>query len=315
MIEPPEQQVRSIEERMGPELYARRRAIETGPRRMRGSANNWRERLMLRWQPHGLLRLLLKSAFLWNRGYRNFLNLRVVEVMVQLPRLPVAFDGFRILQLTDLHLDLAPELIPVIRKRLSGIGYDLVVITGDFKNRVAPPAEAAIALTQSLLPSLRPPMLATLGNHDTLALVEPLEASGLRFLLNESITLRRDNATLVLAGVDDSYMFRTDDIGRALEGVPEDSCKILLSHAPTNYEQAAAAGVDYFICGHTHGGQICWSKRHAIIPSGGVPAQLIVGRWKQAAMQGYTSRGTGACHVPIRFNCPGEITVHVLKTT
>ncbi len=282
------------------------------PLRLHGPAY-WREYLLQRFQPYGLLRVLLKSSFLWSRGYRNFHDIRIVEVPVHIPRLPPAFDGYRILQLTDLHIDLAPDIVPTIRKRLSGIGYDLVVLTGDFKNLQEPASDAAVKLTLSLLTSLRPPFYATLGNHDTLDIVEPLEAGGVRFLLNESVNLHRDGATLALGGVDDSYYFETDDIERAFRGIEADQCRILLSHAPTNYREAARAGVDYMISGHTHGGQICWRKNGPLIPLGRVPSPLIAGHWKHGSMHGYTSRGTGACHVPVRYNCPGEITIHILR--
>lgn len=309
-----ETETTTIASRLGPEAHRRRLQVEIDPRKIPRDTGNWRETLAWRLKPHALLGFALKASFLWGRGYRNFLDLRVVEVPVTLPRLPAGFHGFRILQLSDLHLDLAPALLPVIRKRLSGIGYDLAVLTGDFKNLTHNPSGPAIELMQALQRSFRPPLYATLGNHDTLDMVEPLEAAGIPFLLNESVTLERKGESICLAGVDDSYLFHTDDIPRALAGVPPERFKILLSHAPSNYREAAQAGIDYFIAGHTHGGQICLRKGNPLVPSGCVPPELISGRWKHGKMYGYTSPGTGGCHLPIRFNCPGEITIHVLKS-
>jgi len=108
-------------------------------------------------------------------------------------------------------------------------------------------------------------------------------------------------------------MFRTDDIGRALEGVPEDSCKILLSHAPTNYEQAAAAGVDYFICGHTHGGQIKspYMPDFLHIVKKGYE-KYMAGLFKVGETQMYVNRGLGVNNIPLRFLTRPEITVITL---
>lgn len=313
MIESSDPHRPSLEERLGVETYRKRRAIEAAPRRFSAKGGSWREQLFLRFPPYEWAGRILKWTRLWERGYRNFLDVQVVEVSVTLERLPVEFDGFRILQLSDIHLDLDPGLVPVIQERLTGLDYDLAVITGDFKNRLEVPPDEAIRQTLALLPSLRPPLYGTLGNHDTLAIVEPLEAAGLPFLLNESVTLRRAGAELAIGGVDDSYLLQTDDIPRAFEGIPPAVCKVLLSHAPTNFRPAAAAGVDYFICGHTHGGQIRWRSGGVVVPSGRVPAALISGAWQHERMQGYTNHGTGACHLPIRFNCPGEITIHTLR--
>ncbi len=101
-----------LDVRMGTRSYQRRLELEAGPRNIHRCTGNWREALLWRFQPYALLGAGLKASFLWSRGYRNYLNLRVVEVPVTLPRLPAAFHGFRILQLTDLHIDLAPALVP-----------------------------------------------------------------------------------------------------------------------------------------------------------------------------------------------------------
>lgn len=310
-----QRQPRSPASRLGEKSFERRALLEASPLRIPRETGNWREMLAWRIKPHALLGRMLKASLLWGRGYRNLLNPQVVEVSVTLPRLPAAFDGYRILQLSDLHLDLTPALVPILLERIRGLGYDLAVLTGDFKNLTQTPSTKAIGLMQDLRAGLREPLYATLGNHDTLDMVPPLEAAGIPFLLNEAVTLERGGDALTLAGVDDCYLFRSDDIPRALAGVPADRCKILLSHAPSNYREAAAAGVDYFISGHTHGGQICLRKGSPLVPSGRVPPALISGAWQEGAMQGYTSPGAGACHLPVRYNCPGEITLHVLRRT
>lgn len=310
---PPPSTLSDPADRLGADHGARRLEAERLARLGRKPRRSWKDHIAQRLAVYTLLRWGLKTTGLFGRGRRNYLNLRVVDVPIRLPRLPPAFDGFRILQLTDLHLDLEPALVPVIRKRLSGVGYDLTVLTGDFKNRTETPSEKALALLRDLLPSLRPPIFGTLGNHDTLDMVPALEAMGVRCLLNEHVAIEHDGAQIFLAGVDDAYSFRTDDIPRALAEIPPEACKILLSHAPDNFREAADAGVDYFIAGHTHGGQICNRQGRPFYTPGDLIPEVIAGRWKFREMHGYTSRGTGACHVPVRFNCPPEITVHILR--
>jgi len=265
------------------------------------------------WKPYPLLAFFLRITFLYNRGYRNYLNPRVVEVPVTINNLPKALHGLRILQVSDLHLDLEPDIARILRKRLSGVAYDLVVFTGDFQNGHLF-SEKAMTLMIELLPSFRPPFYASLGNHDTLDIVAPLEKAGMRFLVNEHVRLKYNGCPFSLVGVDDPYQYQTDDIPKAIQGIPQGETKILLSHAPSNYHEAEAAGIDYFISGHTHGGQICGPRGKPYFSTGRVPSEIFSGRWKHHQMHGYTSRGLGACHLPVRYNCQGEITLHTLKS-
>ena len=101
------------------------------------------------------------------------------------------------------------------------------------------------------------PVYGVLGNHDTIRMVPDLEAMGIRMLLNECEPIEREAATIYLAGIDDAHFYRVDNIEKAGSRIPHDVFSILLSHTPEIYRQAAYAGFDLLLSGHTHGGQIC----------------------------------------------------------
>ncbi|MFZ4681581.1 MAG: metallophosphoesterase [Terrimicrobiaceae bacterium] len=260
-----------------------------------------------------LILFLLKLIGLAETGRKNFLDVQIVENSVILPDLPAAFDGFRLLQLTDLHCDLDPALIDVVIQRLPGLAYDAVVLTGDYHNEIAEAHDRSLELMGRLIPHLKGPRLAVLGNHDFIEKVAFLEAAGLKVLLNEAEAIERDGARLWICGVDDPHFFGTHDLAKSRSAVPAGETAILLSHSPETYQQAAELGYSLMLSGHTHGGQICLPGGFALIKNAPVPRRLLAGAWRRGGLSGYTSRGTGGCGVPARFFCPPEITLHTLK--
>lgn len=260
-----------------------------------------------------VLRGLLRVSGLYGRGRRNALALQLRENEVFLPRLPDAFDGLRILHLSDLHLDMNPDALPALIERVRAIDYDLCVLTGDYRARTFGAVEAAVEGMRRLRLHLADPVYAVLGNHDSVRMVPAFEDMGIRLLLNEAVPLERDGSVLHLAGVDDGHFFRVDNIEKAADPVPDGEPAILLSHTPELYRQAAHAGFDFFLCGHTHGGQICLPGGVPVILEAKIPRRLGSGAWSHGPMQGYTSRGAGTSVVDVRFNCPGEITLHRLR--
>jgi len=246
-------------------------------------------------------------------GYRNFKSVRVVEHVLCHPRVPAAFDGFRLLHLSDLHLDLDPALGPIIAQRLGGLRYDLAVITGDFRNTTDEDHGPSVQETVRLLPAFTAPVYGILGNHDFIEIVPPLERAGLRFLLNEVVPIERDGTPIYLGGVDDPHFYKTHDLARVRDAIPEEAFSILLCHSPEVYRQAASHGFDVMLSGHTHGGQICLPGGVVVVKVCDAPRDLLAGAWRFRHMVGYTSVGTGSCGVPLRFFCPPEITVHVLR--
>lgn len=263
-----------------------------------------------------LARLGISLCGLTERGFRNILDIQIVENEVILPELPEAFEGFRLLQLADLHCDIHPLLMRAICEKMQEVSHDAVVLVGDYHNEIMDPFEESLEAMRQFIPHLHPVRFAILGNHDYLAKVPVFEECGLPVLLNEAHSLERDGKRLWICGVDDAHFFRTHDLALARAGIPDGEISILLSHTPETHKEAAHLEYHLHLSGHTHGGQICLPS-----PSGGIPIlnnthgcrrELIAGPWREGAMLGYTSRGTGSAGVAARFNCPPEITLHIL---
>lgn len=257
--------------------------------------------------------LLLKSVGLFDWGRRQYLDVRVVTNEVSFENLPAELDGLRLLQVSDLHLDLDPELTPVLLKLLEGLQYDLAVVTGDYREDTKGSITACLSYMEQVCAALRPPAYGILGNHDPIELVPALEAMGLPMLLNETVVFEKLGGKLFLSGIDDPHYYEGHDFERLRGTIPKESFSILLSHAPETHKQAAELGYDFVLAGHTHGGQICLPGGIVVIHNGDCPSYMLKGNWSYKSLKGYTSPGSGGCRLPIRFFCPGEITIHVLR--
>jgi predicted MPP superfamily phosphohydrolase len=261
---------------------------------------------------HGLMRAALILTGLHGRGRRNALNIQLRQNDVWLSGLPPAFDGYTLLQLSDLHLDMNEAYLDRLIERVRGLTYDTCVLTGDFRFRTFGPYEPALAALARLRPHLGEPIYAVLGNHDTIRMMPRMEMLGIRVLMNESVRIERAGCALVLAGIDDAHYFGTHSFHKAAADVAPDACVILLSHTPEPYRHAAHAGFSLMLCGHTHGGQICLPGGVPILTDSDAPRALARGPWQYQGMVGYTSVGCGASIVDVRLNCPPEITLHSL---
>lgn len=261
---------------------------------------------------HALLRLALRSVGLYGRGRRNAAAIRINHNDVLVPRLPPAFHGFRLLHLSDIHLDMEHAISHALAERVREAQYDLCVITGDFRARTYGEYQPVVDAMADLRPHIDCPIYAVLGNHDFIEMVPDLEALDMRVLLNESVVIEHGGATIHLAGIDDPHYYRADNLEKAADAIPTDAVAILLAHSPEIYRNAAHAGFDLMLCGHTHGGQICLPGGVPLTYNAKCPRALGKGAWRWGALQGYTSVGAGCCVVPVRFNCPPEITVHRL---
>jgi predicted MPP superfamily phosphohydrolase len=259
-----------------------------------------------------VVRLGLRVAGLHGRGRRNARRIVVRRHEVALAHLPRAFDGFTLLQLSDLHIDAAPGFTAALIDAVQNLDYDMCVLTGDYRARTFGPHDAALAELTELRPHLKGPVYAVLGNHDTIRLVPPMEAMGYRFLLNENIAIERGDASIYLAGVEDAHYYRLDDFNRATEGIPEGAASILLAHTPASYRHAAHADFDLMLSGHTHGGQICLPGGTPLLTAR-APRRVVRGSWRHHDMIGYTASGSGTSIVDARLNCPPEVTLHMLR--
>jgi predicted MPP superfamily phosphohydrolase len=200
-------------------------------------------------------------------------------------------------------------------KLLGDMQYDLCVLTGDYRGETFGPFQAALDGVAQVRAHLREPIYAVLGNHDTIQMVPGLEAMGIRVLLNECEIINRGDQQIYLAGIDDAHFFRVDNIEKAAFPIPHGEFSILLSHTPEVYRQAAHADFNLMLSGHTHGGQICLPGSIPIKLEAVLPRRMGSGAWQYHDMSGYTSVGAGSSVVPVRLNCPPEITLHRLCRT
>jgi predicted MPP superfamily phosphohydrolase len=217
-----------------------------------------------------------------------------------------AFDGFAILQISDLHVEMSEAAMTRLAVMLPDIDYP---VRSHWWLPGFGPYEAALKGMARICLALKGPIYGVL---DTIRMVPGLEDIGVQMLLNENHAIERDNQCIYLAGIDDAHYYRVDNIEKAATGIPFETFSILLSHTPEVYQQASYADFSLLLCGHTHGGQICLPGRIPITLDSVLPRHMGAGPWKYRDMIGYTSVGAGSSIVPVRFNCPPEITLHRL---
>ena len=262
-----------------------------------------------------LLRGLLRAAGLWERGLRNTLCASVTEQTFHFDRLPSAFDGFRLLHVSDFHFNGRADFLDAVCSLVRPLETDLCVLTGDY--RLHNKAERAWVYQglDALLPAIatRHGVIAILGNNDTSEFAEALVQRGVRVLVNEATELRHGGQAIWLAGVDDARDFRCASVTEAVRGVPPEAFTILLAHSPEVVHEAAEHDVDLYLCGHTHGGQIRLPILGAPYMNTRGARRFCRGSWRCGKLQGYTTVGLGTSSVPVRFNCPPEAVILELR--
>ena len=261
---------------------------------------------------HVLIRALLMATGLYWRGISNAAKVDIRHNRIESPNLPKAFDGFTIVQLSDLHVEMSEAAMERVIDLLGEAHYDVCVLTGDYRGRTCGPYDTTLAGMARVRAGLKDPIYGVLGNHDTICMVPGLEAMGIRMLLNESAVIERGGQRLHLGGIDDAHFYGMDNIEKAAAAIPHDEFSILISHTPEVFRQAARADFNLLLSGHTHGGQICLPGGFPITLDSILPRFMGSGPWKYHDMVGYTSVGAGSSVVPVRFNCPPEITLHHL---
>ncbi|MEE9231904.1 MAG: metallophosphoesterase [Nitrospirales bacterium] len=264
-----------------------------------------------------LLKTVLKTTGLWPIAVNNSTRYRIIEHSVPLPHLPPAFDGFRILHLSDLHIEGMINKGCALKAALSGLQYDLCVMTGDFRFLTYGHYDKTLTLMESLVKEIQAPFGVTgiLGNHDWLEMVPGLERGGMRMLINETQALEKGSDAIWLLGLDDIHYYETGDLKKTVGLAPKENVRILLVHSPEIIPEASKAGMDLYLCGHSHGGQICLPGGHPILTHCRCPRSYKAGPWQYQTMRGYTSRGVGTSLFPIRLFCQPEIIIHTLKKT
>ena len=267
-------------------------------------------------------RVAAATALLGGLVYAREVETRRVEikpVTLTLPRLSPEFDGYRVVQIGDLHLDdwTKPERLKGITQKVNEQRPDLVAITGDFASYSAEQLDA-----QRLIEALRglrarDGCVAILGNHDYLTDVKLvrrcIREGGVTELINGVLTLKRGDAALHFAGIDDVMEGRSR-LDLVLQKLPESGAAILLAHEPDFADVSAATGrFDLQLSGHSHGGQIGVPLlRRLVLPP--FSQRYTGGLYQVRGMLQYTNRGLGFVHLRARFLCRPEITVFTLRS-
>jgi predicted MPP superfamily phosphohydrolase len=254
--------------------------------------------------------------------YTRFIEPNQVSIerlSLKIPRLDPAFDGFKIVHISDLHIDewmtearLARALAPIHSEK-----PDVIAMTGDFVYRSD--KTLSFALPEALLRLAAPEgVFAVLGNHDHW--IDPdyvrrlLKQGGVQELRNSVQTIRRGDAHLQMAGVDDIWE-EQDDLERVIDRLDETSVCILLAHEPDFADTSAPTGrFDLQLSGHSHGGQVRLPFLGApVLPEFG--KKYPHGLYQIANMYQYTNRGLGMLPPRVRLFCPPEITVITLRAS
>jgi uncharacterized protein len=267
-----------------------------------------------RWS-HVVLWACLHASGLHVRGRKNAAQIQVRHNYIKSARIPKAFNGYIILQLSDLHVEMSQGAMARLEMILQELDYDLCALTGDYQADSLECYHATLAGMSGICKKLKQPIYGVLGNYDTVRMIPELEQMGIRMLLNEYEMIERDQDRIYIAGIDDAHFYRTHNIEKAASGIPANAFSILFSHTPEIYQQAAHADFDVLLSGHTHGGQICLPGGIPITLDSVLPRHMGSGAWTYRGMNGYTSAGVGCSIVPARFNCPPQITLHVLQST
>ena len=260
-----------------------------------------------------IIRSALKLAGLYRRARRNADQIVVRSNIVASEHLPPAFDNFTMLHISDLHVDISEGAMLRLLSIVVDLQYDVCVITGDYRGKTYGPFENSLKGVNQLRTVLKGSIYGVLGNHDSIRMAPAMEAMGIRLLINECEPIARGDDRIYLAGIDDPHFYRADDIEKAASRIPRRAFSILLSHSPEIYDRAAASGFDLMLSGHTHGGQLCLPGGIPIKLEAKLPRTMGAGAWRYAGMAGYTSVGAGTSLLPVRLNCPPEITLHTLR--
>lgn len=256
------------------------------------------------------------NAALWmvgeyRRGIDEALDVRLSELLLPVPGLDPRLDGLSILHITDLHLGVLDGIEEATARAVEGVSTDLCVMTGDYAPRYGRRTAAVAAGMKRILAGVeaRHGVFATLGNYDSADLARAmLDGGWCRLLVNERAGLTVNGAPVTVTGTDDPFLQDEKPILAALSD-PGEGFRIALVHTPDLAAEAAAGGFSLYLCGHTHGGQICLPGGNPLTTNCKRRRDLASGLWREGGMWGYTSRGAGVSSIARRHNCPAEVTL------
>ena len=248
---------------------------------------------------------------------------QLVRQEIRLRRWPPTLDGFTIALLSDFHYDPSFSIHPLKSAIgvVNGLRPDLIALTGDFVSvpwlRPSMTGAAMAEPCAEWLQKLHAPhgIWAVLGNHDALTdparITNVLHAAGIQVLANHAVPVERNGGRFWLGGVKDVLVAEAD-IGATLRPVPSHESVVLMAHEPDFADEAARHPVDLQLSGHSHGGQV----RVPLVGPLYLPElarKYVSGLYQIGQLSLYTTRGIGTVEVPVRFNCPPEITLLTLR--
>ncbi|BDI30902.1 hypothetical protein CCAX7_29530 [Capsulimonas corticalis] len=254
-------------------------------------------------------------------------DIRIEHIELTSPRLPAAFDGYTVYQISDIHMRQMGRRERKIRTILKSLPpADLITLTGDLIHTRAG-TDPFFELAKSF--QSRDGAYSVFGNSEHKNGVRPglfaaqLAGRGLHPLLNAHTVIARGGESIVLAGVDDPVN-DLDRLSDALAGAPPDKFILLMMHSPDSVADAVAQDVDVVLSGHTHGGQVCFPfigapYTHSLfgkeMSSGyyaGMKLRKVIGI-APGRTQMYVTRGLGVSGLALRFLCPPELTIVTLR--
>lgn len=258
---------------------------------------------------------VFKCLGLYSQGVENALDVRMKEVGIRTPNLPSAFEGYRILFLSDLHIDGLGKLLDRLVSLIKDVNADLCVFGGDYRMEMYGSFRNANEKLKQLVPHIQSKdgIFGVLGNHDCLEIAPNLEDAGIIMLINDAVTIERNGDALSVVGFDDPHYYKCHDLEAAFEGVLPDAFKVIVAHSPEIVLAIDESVADLCLCGHTHGGQIRLPGIGPVFTHSKAPRSTAAGLWQYRGILGYTSCGAGSSGVPIRFHCPPEVVVITLK--
>ena len=266
----------------------------------------------MRWESLIGFGLGLAGALTIARGVANSKQLVVVRETVYIPDLPPAFEGFRLLHLTDVHLSRHHDRTDELLEHLAQVTPDLVCLGGDYVFTALSLSVVERFLTAV---SARYPTIGILGNADYRPDIGPdikrRWANIFPLLINASHCVQRQADSLWFAGVNDPHK-GFDDLPAALAAVPPVVPVILLAHSPDVILRPLDPRIRLILTGHTHGGQICLPGGKALYHNTHLTAKYAAGRHEIHGATLYVSRGIGSTRLPLRYHCVPEITVFTL---
>src|SRR6266550_6366377 len=168
---------------------------------------------------HSVIRTTLRLMGLYGRGSKNAKQIQVRHNHIGLKTLPSLFDGFTLLHISDLHVDMNEGAMRRLTELLPDLTYDVCVLTGDYRGATFGPFDAALEGLARVRSHLKGPVYGVLGNHDTIRMIPGLEEMGIRMLLNECEAISRGDQAIYLAGIDDAHYYRVDNIEKAASDI------------------------------------------------------------------------------------------------